>query len=117
MTRLEAEAAKRLAVKTIIDVLDSIRNGSRQPDLWERTHLVNAVSAAYRGAYKLAAFEAVIAQALPSERSPAAILPDEPVYHTADLDRIRSALAEVEAEPVKLWPEFGPIVFEMPNED
>lgn len=105
--------AKRRAVVAITAHLDAIAAERRDPDRWEMVHLVGALSAAFRGGYRLATVEAINARVPPAERS-SSPLPDEPVYRTADLDLLRAALAEVEAEPVRPWPAFGPVAFSRP---
>jgi hypothetical protein len=108
----QEQAARRLAaVAAIEDSISTIGGEDRAPDQWERVSLVSAISMLFRGAYTLALVEAGKALTPPNERSLSANLPTDPIYDRCDIALLRAALREAEAEPLRLWPHFGPIVF------
>jgi len=106
--RAERKQEKDRAVEAIEQALSAIEAAApREPDEWERTLLVQAVGCAFRGAYRLATVDAQLALTPPKERSPA-------FQHDSSLDKFDVALLRKglrEAEPIKDYPEFGPVVF------
>ena len=104
------EALKSDAVAAIEEALSTIEK-SREPDLWERVFLVEAISSIFRGAYGLARVNAAIAMTPPQDRVHLPGLPSDPIYDRCTVELIRKALDEAKAEPVRLFPHFGPIVF------
>ena len=105
--RTDLEELKGAVAEALESVLDKIDRCGREPDAWERAHLVTAISLLFRGAYSLAGLQTADAAASPERRSPDPHLPDLPPYGTKLL---RLALAEAVAEPLREWPHFGPIV-------
>jgi hypothetical protein len=49
------------------------------------------------------------------ERSAHLNPPSDPFFDRCDLALLKAALLEAEAEPVRDWPHFGPVVFERPT--
>jgi hypothetical protein len=111
-----AQAANRAAEKAqaVVDIEESIstiEKEGRQPDRWERVFIVQAISMLFRGAYGLARTDAALAVTPPSGRSLTPYLPTDPMYDAFNIAMLRHALREAEAEPVRDFPHFGPIVF------
>ena len=114
MTQLTELAELKAAVADALgSLLDKIDWERREPDPWERAHLVTAISLLFRGAYSLAALQAMNAATAPERRSPEAQLSDVSPY---GLEVLRQALAEANAEPLREWPHLGPIIFTPPPE-
>jgi hypothetical protein len=84
----------------------------RQPDLWEKVALGEAIGSVTRGAYRLAEGQAEQAMVLPSQRSDVFNRPLEPAFDRCDLDLLKKALTYVDLEEVKEFPFFGPIIFD-----
>ena len=105
MQERETEKAKALA--DIATALHSIGDEQRDPDRWERVCLVRAFAAAFSGCYSLAAAEAQLALTLPSERSPTASLPNDPIFNQCDLSPLMRVLPAARAEPARRFPHFG----------
>lgn len=95
--KAEAVAAIESALATVGD----------SPDGWQRLHLAQAVSWLWRGAYQLAAVNADLALTPAHEHVPLT----DPVTDSFTVEALRRALTAVEAEPVRLAPLLGPIVF------
>lgn len=104
-------AEKEDAVACITGALDAIAAGQREPDLWERVHLSEAIGGTFRGLYRLALAGGLKAMTPAEQRSPAASLPDDPLYDRFDLELLRRALDEARAEPVQPFGQFGPVTF------
>jgi len=109
--RADRQQEKNQAVAAIERALSSIEADAGDPDQWERTFLVQAVGCVFRGAYRLAAVDAELALTPPNKRSPAPNLQADPFLDKCDVALLRKGLREAEAEPVKDYPEFGPVVF------
>ena len=107
----ERTAEKTQAVADIEGSIAAIEKENRQPDRWERVFLVQAISMLFRGAYGLARTDAALAVTAPSGRSLTPYLPTDPLYDRINIPMLRHALREAEAEPVRDYPHFGPIVF------
>jgi hypothetical protein len=109
--RAERAQEKTEAVGVIAHALAKIEGTGREPDLWERELLRQAVSWLYRGGYQSATVAAAHALIPENQRSPVNnIEPD------ADLDRcnialLRAAFQEAQAQPITDFPAFGQIVF------
>jgi hypothetical protein len=88
----------------------SIEQEHREPDQWERVHFVHGLASLFSGAYSLAACEADLALTPPGERSPTVKLPADPLFDRCDIARLRRVLAAAQAESVREFPSFGPIV-------
>lgn len=101
-------AEKQLAVETVEDALDALDQDDREPDAWERDCLAMAINCIFRGLYGLAETEANLAMTPPNQRGRPSPLPDENLDFTKRL--LRDALVQAKAEPVRLYPCFGPIV-------
>ena len=109
MTGLSDRAELKEAVAGAIgSILDKIDREGRVPDAWERAYLVSAITMLFRGGYDLAGLLTMDAAASSDRRSPHAILPELLQYDTT---KLRAALKEAIAEPLREWPHFGPIVF------
>ena len=106
----QRQAERDEAVAAISDAVDQIETARREPDLWERVFLAEAINATFRGLYHLAAVGADKAMTPASGRSSTARLPTDP-FQSFDLAVLRQALAQVSAEPVQRFGHFGPIVF------
>jgi hypothetical protein len=103
------EELKSDAVAAIEKALSTIEQ-SREPDLWERVFLVEAISSIFRGAYQLAGVNVAIAMTPPQDRLDLPELPSDPIYDRCTVGLIRKALDEAKAEPARLFSHFGPIV-------
>jgi hypothetical protein len=108
----ERKAEKDSAVAAIEDAIAAIAAQDRQPDLWEKVALVEAISSVTRGAYRLAEAQAEQALVLPSQRSDVFNRPLEPLFDRCDLDLLKNALTFVDLEEVRELPFFGPIIFD-----
>lgn len=95
-------AEKAEAVAAIEAALTATSSG---PDGWQRLHLAQAIGWLGRGAYQLAAVNAHLALTPAHEHVPVS----DPATASLTTQALRQALAEVEAEPVRLFPAFGPI--------
>jgi hypothetical protein len=102
---------KARAVAAIEGALKAIESEEREPDLWERVFLVQAVGALFRGIYSLGVVDAHLALTPMAERSRDAHLPDDPFFERYDLKTLRAALDEARAEPLRAHPHFGPVIF------
>lgn len=103
-------------IEYIRDILGMFE-GARQPlDHWERVHLVDSVSLASRGAYRLASLQAHLALTPEMDRNVTDYpLPTDDIYTRADLPVLRDTLRHIEAEFVRMWPHFGPVVITSPS--
>ncbi|MBR0967088.1 hypothetical protein JQ554_28100 [Bradyrhizobium diazoefficiens] len=106
----ERALEKARAVGAIEDLFDAIASHDREPDLWERFYLVEAIGALFRGGYRLAEVDAVLALTPVAERSPNSHLLTDPIYQH-DLTALKAAFDLAQAEPVRAFQHFGPIVF------
>jgi hypothetical protein len=107
----EREQEKATAVAAIQEAFSDIARRSPEPDAWERTFLVQAISSLFRGIYRLAVIDAHVALTPPTARSRAANLPYEPSLDRFTMSVLREALTEAMVQPVEPFPIFGPIVF------
>ena len=101
------EQEKNEAVTAIEITLSTVEKEQREPDHWERAFLVQAIDMLFRGAYGLATVDAELALTPLTERSSKPNLPSDPLFERL----LREALREAEAEPLRTWPAFGPVVF------
>jgi hypothetical protein len=107
----EREAEKEDAVTAVEEALAIIEEQQREPDQWERVFMVEAIGAIFRGAYGAARTEIAVGMTPPSGRSPVPMLPKDPLFDRCNIALLNHALREAEAEPVRRFPHFGPIVF------
>src|SRR5262245_55143285 len=103
----ERTAEKERAVTHIRRALDAIGQEDRQPDDWEKVSLAGAIDNVFRGLYTLAEVEAYVAMTPPTKRSPHRIGLSEPALAACDLELFKRALAQAEAEDVRVYPVFG----------
>ena len=108
---MDREAEKASAVEAIESALLNIEIEHREPDFWERESLAHAIGALFRGVYRLAETSGARAMVPMIERSseiaPSFDLPLE----RCDLALLKNAFHSARAEPVRPYPQLGPIVF------
>jgi hypothetical protein len=109
--RSEREQERAEAVAAIEGALATIEGQGREPDQWERTFLVQAISWLFRGGYRLAVVDADLALTPPHERSRASNLRPDPFLDRCNIALLRQAYQEAAAEPLRDFPAFGPIRF------
>lgn len=109
--RSERQSEKAAAVDAIEKALIEIGAKKREPDMWERVLLVQAVGALFRGAYRLAMVDAELAMTPPNERSHSTNLHPDAFVQRCDSALLRVAFREAAAEPIRDHPAFGPVVF------
>ena len=102
------------AVEAIENALTTIEGQHGEPNLWEREFLSQAIGWLYRGAYRSAAVNARLALAPQSERSSVTNIQSDPLLDRCDIAKLREALQESTAQPVREFPHLGPVHFE-PN--
>lgn len=107
----ERKNEKDLATAEIAAVLNRLMDERRNPDSWERVHLVYALNSVFRGCYRLARAETDLAMTPPGERSPHVRLPYDPTFDRCDLPLLWQALRAAMAEPVLRHQHLGPIEF------
>jgi hypothetical protein len=116
MTDMDAHRGERAREKTeavavIVQALATIEGKGREPDLWERELLRQAVSWLYRGGYRSAAIAAAHALIPENQRSPVTNIQPDPLLDRCDIALLRTAFQEAQAQPITDFPAFGPIVF------
>jgi hypothetical protein len=102
---------KERATIHIEESLQVIASRQREPDLWERVCLVQAIGALFRGAYGLASVEAALALTPESERSRKPYLPPEAEFARFDMATLRRGFDEARTQEVLDFPAFEPIAF------
>jgi hypothetical protein len=107
----ERKQERAQAVEAIEHAIATIERDGRDPDLWERVFLVQAIGMLFRGGYSLAAVDAQLVLTPVVERSPRPHLPSDPFYDRCTLPIVKAALAEALAEPVREFAQLGPIIF------
>jgi hypothetical protein len=107
----EREQEKAQAVEAIANAIAIIEGDGRPTDLWEKVFLVQGIGMLFRGGYSLATVNAQLALTPVAERSPKPHLPSDPFYDRCDLSLLKAALEEARAEPVREFPQLGPIIF------
>jgi hypothetical protein len=107
----EREVEKQDAIAALEKALASIEQDQREPDRWERFHLVEAIGAIFRGAYGSGQAELRRARTPPERRGTSPELPKDPLYDQCNIALLRDALREVKAEPVRRYVHHGPVVF------
>jgi len=100
------EAQKAEAIRHIQTSIDEISRRDSAPDLWERVHLVDAISAVLHGLYASASATAEKAMVNQKNQSPRANLSHAPIYGDADISSLRRWLEKARDEPVKSFPTF-----------
>lgn len=106
----EREEARNVALADIAAALQMMEHERRNPDAWERVCLVQALVAAFSGCYELAISEARLALTTPDQRSPTTILPNDPIFSRCDLPLLMQVWHAAKAEPVKEFPNLGPVM-------
>ena len=96
------------AAKSIETALSALERAQREPDRWESGCLAHAISAYFRGAYRLAFVEAGTALTPINQRGDNG--PAEPA-EILSLSALRKAFVGVQTEPIREFPQFGPIYF------
>jgi len=107
MQKRESEKADALA--NIMVALNGMQDERRQPDDWERVHLVYAFFAFFAGCYALATTEARLSLTPTGQRGPNAKLPTDSIFHHADLPWLTKLWQAARAEPAMELPHFGPV--------
>jgi hypothetical protein len=108
---VERAEEKRRATARIAVAISAIEAGGRQPDLWERVFLAQAIAALFAGAYRLAEVDAALSLTPKEERSPFPNLLTDPIFDRCDIAVLRTALRQAESEDVRRFPTFGPPIF------
>ena len=98
------------AVEAIEHALATIESQSREPDLWEREFLRQAIGWLDRGGYRSAAVDAALALTPQNQRSPVPNIRPDPILDRCDIALLRRALQEVAAQPVREFTHLGPII-------
>jgi hypothetical protein len=106
----ERELEKSEAIEAIEDALTTLDATTRELDRWQRTCLVQAIGALYRGGYRLALANADLAVVPAQERTSLNLRPD-PFIDRCDIVLLRTAFVEAKEQPIMLAPVFGPIRF------
>lgn len=96
------------AAKAIEMALSALETAQREPDFWESRCLAEAIGAYFRGAYRLASVEAQTALTPVVQRGQNGRAYDGKVF---SLSKLRKAFVGVRTEPVRSFPQFGPIMF------
>jgi hypothetical protein len=94
-------------VEAIVEIEVALAETAAGLDGWQRLHLAQAISWLGRGAYEAAKANALLARAPASER----VAVTDPVTESFTTTALRQALTQVRAEPVRLHPALGPIIF------
>jgi hypothetical protein len=99
------------AIAAIEDALATISDAGREPDLWERTLLREAIGYLFRGGYRPAALMADLALTPQDQRSRRPNLKSDPILDRCDIALLVEALEVAKSEPLKDFPQLGPIQF------
>ena len=111
MQQREAEKADALvSIDAAIATFDALR---RNPDQWERVHLVRALVSVFSGRYGIALTAARLAVTPPTQRVEA-LLPHDPTVDQCDLPMLVQLTKAARAEPVRRFPHLGPIEVPLP---
>ena len=92
------------AEEAVANAIDQIEHDGREPDAWERTHLIGSISLLFRGAYPLAGLWAVEALTPLKLRSLTAKIGEGPLYDCCTISLLRAGLSGALAEPLRLRP-------------
>jgi len=90
---------KAHAVADIERRITAIQSDGREPDLWERVYLLDAIRDLFHGAYGSARNLAARAATPPNDRNLTTTLPTDPNYTKANIASLRRYLAVAVAEP------------------
>ena len=107
----ERKQEKEEAVAAVEEFLAAIEGKAREPDRWERFHLVEAIGGIFRGAYSSGLAEVERAATPVERRGAPPEVPKDPLYDRCNIALLREALREAEAEPLRRYVHHGPIVF------
>lgn len=102
---LALRTAEKAEVVAAIEAVLTVTVAGR--DGWRRLHIAQAISWLWRGAYRLARVNASLAMTPATER----VVVNDPETESFTTEALQGALAQVEAEPVRLRPALGPIIF------
>ena len=109
MSSHNRQAEQNVAVEAVVEILDTIEDERRDPDLWERAHIVRSINCIFRGLYALAVTEARLALTPLEQRGVGdRAFADDPLLADISLRTARLALAEAALVVVE-HPSFGPI--------
>lgn len=107
----EARAVERSeAIEATERTLAKIESEHREPDLWERSFLQQALEMLYRGGYRAAAVDAVLALTPTDKRSVVGLKSDD-LLGRCNIAALRAALKEGAEQPLHDFMAFGSIVF------
>ena len=107
----DREAEKASAVEVIESALLNLEIEHREPDFWERESLAYAIGALFRGVYRLAETSGARAMVPMIERSSELAPTSDLPLDRCDLALLKNAFYSACAEPVRPYPQLGPIVF------
>jgi HicB family len=96
------------AAEAIEAALSALESAHREPDPWESRCLAEGIGALFRGLYRLALIEAETALTPVDQRSKDGSHREGKLF---SLRELRNSFAVAEAEPVRPFPQFGPIHF------
>ncbi|HEX7969888.1 MAG TPA: hypothetical protein VF502_16815 [Stellaceae bacterium] len=106
----ERKEAKERAAAALKEVIATIEEEGREPDEWERVALLQGVNAIFWGGYEIAELDARIAAAPKNRRSSAGGRDHHELLDTANVALLKRALDAAVEEPVRRYPQFGPII-------
>ena len=104
----ERQVERQFADASIGMALEYLRSSGEEPDNWESSELAGAIGAHFRGAYRLAEAAAEKSMTPKEQRSRTAAAVQVTKFSLAELEQ---AFVWVRAEPIRLSPHFGPIIF------
>lgn len=102
---------KSEATAAIEHALSKIASEGREPDLWEREFLRQAIDWLFRGGYRIAAVDAALALTPLNQRAPEANIQSDPLLDRCNIALLKAAFQEAAAQPLADFTTFGPIIF------